>query len=606
MGLLYMNRPKGPKFPMGNIFSKENSGNEAGATSRVLLIFGSGIVFFQFVTLLFVSAGFFFDVSITPYHLPISIFSLAAFLIASCFIFPFRQKLLSFLFLSGLLAGSFYLSLEVSKSFFDISYDGQAYHQEALIQLVRGWNPVYHLLSGPEANNMDRWLNHYSKGVWFCQSVIFKATQNIEAAKLFHIWLMMAAFSIAFSFLLGFRGLPLWLAFLISLLAAFNPVSIYQSLSFYLDGQLMLLVVILVATLGLVYRATGSKRFHYLLLFMAISILVNTKLTAGIYASILIFGYLTFLWFAKRTEILREVFAVSAGAFLLGFLIFGFSPYVTNTLSQGNPLYPALGTDRSDYTAPQFPSNFTGRNSAFLLFYSIFAKSDNVRGPDKMAFLKAPFTISRDELEAFTDTNAKQGGFGPLFGGGILLAFIVFAAALIDLYRLRGKLTRGSDPASLDGFEIGRQKNIGIGLFCSALVLLTCLINPASSLARFIPQMWLFPIFAFLLAYFSKNQLIRIVGYAIIMVLLLNSALVAFAYYRYNCEITSVYRQRLGEMAQKSKENPIQFCFGHFRTSNVWRFEQLGIIFEVVERKEECRNGQRILPNSIILKCTPD
>jgi hypothetical protein len=89
---------------------------------------------------------------------------------------------------------------------------------------------------------MDRWLNHYSKGVWFYQSVIFKATQNIEAAKLFHIWLMMAAFSITFSFLLRFQGLPLWLAFLISLLAAFNPVSIYQSLSFYLDGQLMSLI----------------------------------------------------------------------------------------------------------------------------------------------------------------------------------------------------------------------------------------------------------------------------------------------------------------------------------------------------------------------------
>ena len=606
MGLLHMNRPKGLMLPMGKIFSGENSRKEARAAFSVLLIFGSGIVFFQFVTILFVSAGFFFGVPITPYHLPISLFSLAAFTIASCFLFPFRQKVVAFLLLSGLLIGSFYLSYEVSKSFYDISYDGQAYHQEALIQLVRGWNPVYHHLSGSEANNMDRWLNHYSKGVWFCESVILKATKNIEAAKLFHIWLMMAAFSITFSFLLGFRGLSPWVSFLISLLAAFNPVSIYQSLSFYLDGQLMSLVVILVATLGLVYRGTGSNRFHYFLLFMAISILVNTKLTAGIYASILIFGYLTILWFAKKIEILRKVSAVSTGAFLLGFLIFGFSPYVTNTLSQGNPFYPALGTDRSDYTAPQFPSNFTGKNPIFLLFYSIFAKSDNVRGPDKMAFLKVPFMVSWDELRAFTDTNAKQGGFGPLFGGAILLAFFVLTAALINLYRLRGRFIRGNDPPAPERSEIGGKTNIVIGLVCSALVLATCLVNPASSLARFIPQMWLLPIFAFFLAYFSKNHLIRIVGSVIIVTLLLNNALIAFAYYQYNCEITRVYRHRLGEMAQESKENPIQFYFGHFRTSNVWRFEQLGIIFEVVERKEECRNGQRILPNSIILKCTPD
>jgi hypothetical protein len=336
---------------------------------------------------------------------------------------------------------------------------------------------------------------------------------------------------------------------------------------------------------------------------MTTSTLVNVKLTAGIYASILIVGYLFILWFTKKIPVLREVFLISTGAFLLGFILFGFSPYVTNTLSQGNPFYPALGTDRSDYTAPQFPSNFTGRNSAFLLFYSIFAKSDNVRGADKIAALKVPFTVSRDELKAFTDTNAKQGGFGPLFGGAIVLAFLVLAAALINLCRLRGKPTRGSDPAGPERIEIGRKTNIGIGLFFSALVLFTCLINPASSLARFIPQMWLFPIFTFFLAYFSRNQLIRIVGYAIIITLFLNNALVAFAYYQYNFEITGLYRQQLGEIAQESKEDPIQIYFGHFRTSNVWRFEQLGISFKVVERKEECNNGQKMLPNSIILKC---
>jgi len=593
-------------MPKGSLFSRENSRNEANAVPSILLVFGSGIVFFLFVIHLFVSAGFLFHVSITPYHLPIGLFSLAAFLAASCFLFPFRQKLLAFLLLSGLLTGSFCLSFEVSKSFFDISYDGQAYHQEALIQLVKGWNPVYHPLTSPESNNMHRWLNHYSKGVWFYQAVIFKATRNIEAAKLFHIWLMTAAFSITFSFLLLLKCFPLWVAFLVSLLAAFNPVSIYQSLSFYLDGQLMSLMVILVVTLGLVYRETGSNRFHYFLLFMTLSILVNVKLTAGIYASILIVGYLTILWLTKKLRVLREVSTASIGAFLLGFMIFGFSPYVTNTLSQGNPFYPALGTDRSDYTAPQFPSNFTGRNSAFLLFYSIFSKSDNVRGPEKTAFLKAPFTVSKDELKAFTDTNAKQGGFGPLFGGAILLAFYVFAAALVNLFRLRERVFRGDDLADPKRYEIGHKTNIVMGLFCSALVLSTCLINPASSLARFIPQMWLLPIFAFFLAYFSKNQLIRIMGYAIIMALLLNNALVGFAYYQYNREITGLYHQRLGEMARESKENPIRFYFGHFRTSNVWRFEQLGILFEVVERKEECRNGQRILPNSIILKCSPD
>ena len=601
-----MNLPKGSRSAFRSFFTEGKHGNRAGAASLALLIFGSGIIFFLFVTILFASIGFLFDISITIHHFYFSILSLLGFIIIATFLFPFRHRLLVFLLLSGLWVGSFYLTFEVSRSFFDLSYDGQAYHQEALIQLGKGWNPVYQQLNGPEANNLDRWLNHYSKGVWFYESVIFRATQDMEAAKLFHLWLMMAAFSITLSFLLQFKGLPIWLAFLVSLLAAFNPVSVYQSLSFYLDGQLMSLVVILVASLGLIYKGKESNRFHYFLLFMTIAVLLNVKLTAGIYASILIAGYLAILWFTKKTEILREVFTVSTGAFLLALVIFGFSPYVTNTLSQGNPLYPALGTDRSDYTAPQFPANFTGRNSAFLLFYSIFSKSDNVRGPDKTAVLKLPFTVSGEELKAFTDTNAKQGGFGPFFGGAVLLAFIVFATALINLYRSWGKTIRGMDQPDSESLEANPNTNIGIGLFCSALVLSTCLINPASSLARFIPQMWLLPIFAFFLAYFSKNQLIRIVGYAIIMTLLLNNALVAFAYYKYNSEITGVYHQRLGKMAQESKENLLKFHFGHFRTSNVWRFEQSGINFEVAERKEECKNGQRILPNSIVLKCPSD
>jgi hypothetical protein len=592
--------------PIPSLFPEEKSGNKGRVASMVLLIFGSGIVFFLFVTILLISVGFFFGFSITHQHLYIILLSLLAFIIASCCLFSFRHKWMVFLFLSSLLAASFFLSFEISKSFFDLSYDGQAYHQEALIQLIRGWNPVYHQLSSSEANNMDRWLNHYSKGVWFYESMIFQVTQNIEAAKLFHIWLMIAVFSITFSFLLRFKDLRLWLVFLISLLAAFNPVSIYQSLSFYLDGQLMSLIVILIVALGLIYMGGESIRFQYFLLFMTISILLNVKLTAGVYATILIVGYLALLWFIKKIELLHKVFTVSAGAFLLGFIIFGFSPYVTNTLSQGNPLYPALGTDRSDYTDPQFPANFTGKNPAFLLFYSIFAKSDNVRGPDKIAVLKTPFTVSKDELMAFTDTNAKQGGFGPLFSGAILLTFFIFAAALLDLYLFRNKPIRRDDPRDPERFEIDRKKHIGVGLFCSFMLLSTCLINPASSLARFIPQMWLLPIVAFFLAYYSKNQLIRIVGYAIIMALLLNNALIAFAYYKYNSEITGVYAQRLDKMAKESKENPIQFHFGHFRTSNVWRFDQLGIIFEIVERKEECKSSERILPNSIILKCTPE
>ncbi len=211
-----------------------------------------------------------------------------------------------------------------------------------------------------------------------------------------------------------------------------------------------------------------------------------------------------------------------------------------------------------------------------------------------------------EELHAFADRIAKQGGFGPLFGGTVLLAFLVFASTLINLWGLRGRAIRKDDQADSEDLESEHKKKIAVGLFFSALILSTGLINPASSPARFIPPMWLFPMGAFFLSYFSKNQLIRVVGYAIIMTLLLNNALAAFAHYKYYFEITRIYHQRLGKMASESQKNPIPFHFGHFRTSNIWRFERLGIRLEVGERKEECQNGERILPNRIVLKCNPE
>jgi hypothetical protein len=393
------------------------------------------------------------------------------------------------------------------------------------------------------------------------------------------------------------------LAVLISFLVAFNPVSIYQSLSFYLDGQLMSLMVILVAVLGFIYRE--SKWIHYWLLLMVIPVLVNVKLTAGIYTGLIMIGYMGMLWVKSKFEQLCKTLIYTLFAFFLGFVLFGFNPYVTNTLQRGNPFYPALGTDRSDYTYPQFPANFIGKNSFTLLFYSIFAKSDNVRGLEKQAYLKIPFTVSKDELGAFTDTNAKQGGFGPLFGGAILLSFPIIIGVLLNLYS-RSKKT-GPEENNLGWKEPAANgaslPNIYLGLFCLALILATCLINPASSLARFVPQMWLFPIIAALLGYSLQNKLFRTVGHLILMVLILNNVLIGYTYYQYNLKITGVYNQRLEKMAAISLENPIQIYFGHFLSSNTLRFDRFGIVYSIAGKKEECRNGQRILPSSIIMKC---
>jgi hypothetical protein len=594
---------KGLFFPRDGQ-DREPAHSPSGTVTATLLIYGSTVLFSLFFSLFLSSVGFALGIPLTSGHFFFILPSTLAFALISSLIFPYRGRLSGTLIVLGLLVFTFYLSLYISRNFFDISYDGQGYHQEALMQLSSGWNPFYEQLNSLESNNMDRWLNHYSKGVWIYESILFKVTRDIESAKLFHLWLMSAAFIFALSFLLRFKKIPTTFIFLVSLLAAFNPVSIYQSLSFYLDGQLMSLMVILLAIMGLIY--TESNGYYYFLLLMVISVLVNVKLTAGIYAFIFVAAYMAILWMKKRHGRLRKVFLSAGGAFILGFLLFGWSPYVTNLVYQGNPLYPALGTDRSDYTLPQFPANFNGKNSGYLLFYSIFAKSDNVRGTDRLAHLKVPFTFSGDELKAFTDTNAKQGGFGPIFGGAILLSFLVAIWGLVTLWREKRRLGNhkgNSRGVHREGAKEAPLATIGLLLFCMGVILVSCLINPASSLARFIPQMWLFPIFAFFLAYHSNKRPVRMIGGLIIWILLLNNILIAYTYYGYNSNITGLYKDRLGRFAATGEQNPHKFYFGHFRTSNTSRFNKLGIHYEIVENKEDCGNGKRILPNSIILKC---
>lgn len=574
-----------------------------GGISDSFLILGSTMVFFLFASILLTSLGFLFRVPITSMHFFMAAGITFLYALLSLLMRPGPNRLIGISWVVFVLVIAFFLSLWAGNSFLDISYDGQEYHQEALIQLNRGWNPFYQQLNSLQSNNLDRWINHYSKGVWFYATMIFKVTKEIESGKLFHFWSMIAALFLILSFLLRFENLSRSLAVLISFLVAFNPVSVCQSLSYYLDGQLMSLMIILIVVLGFIYRE--SKWVYYGSLLMVIPVLVNVKLTAGIYAGMTLIGYLAMLWLKSKFEQFRKTLTFALFAFLLGFVLFGFNPYITNTLQMGNPFYPALGTDRSDYTFPQFPANFIGKHSFSLLFYSIFSKSDNVRGPQKKAYLKVPFTVSRDELRAFTDTNAKQGGFGPLFGGAILLSFAILIGALLSLDS-RSKKTepQKSSPAGKEAeADGGSRPKVYLALFCLGLVLATCLINPASSLARFVPQMWLFPIIAVLLAYSLKNKVLRILGCLILVILVLNNALIGYTYYSYNLRMTSLYNQRLGEFADLSRGDPIPFYFGPFLSSNTLRFDRIGIAYSIVEKKEDCLNGKRILPNSIILKC---
>lgn len=70
------------------------------------------------------------------------------------------KKMFYFATLLLLLAIIFLACIYAAGCLYDLSWDGQAYHQEAVIQLRNGWNPFH---DAPLKGIHSVWINHYAK-----------------------------------------------------------------------------------------------------------------------------------------------------------------------------------------------------------------------------------------------------------------------------------------------------------------------------------------------------------------------------------------------------------------------------------------------------------
>ncbi|BAY47545.1 hypothetical protein SAMD00079811_51630 [Scytonema sp. HK-05] len=148
--------------------------------SNSLLIIGTAIFVLAFL-IVFLSSIFF----ICNYTISTSIFiisflaSIAYCLILSRILLPqssFRHRLwIVTLFILTML-----ISIWISSAFYDLSWDGQVYHQKAVYHLANNWNPF-------KAKVGDIWVDHYAKGPWIYAASIYKLIGQIEVGKTFNI-----------------------------------------------------------------------------------------------------------------------------------------------------------------------------------------------------------------------------------------------------------------------------------------------------------------------------------------------------------------------------------------------------------------------------------
>lgn len=304
----------------------------------------------------------------------------------------------------------------------DNSFDGLAYHQEAVLRLAAGWNPFYGNAADYGVGN-ETFINSYPKASWISGAAVLLSTGQIEAGKLWNLTMIVtagAAVTCALLRLTNFRPL---IAVGVGLLAALNPVSVSQSTSFVVDGLIASAVAILIASVSIwVVELRLSSLIAALLAFV---LLVNLKFTGLVYGGVFFAAAGAMIWYRHGFRRALELAAISLLAVSVSTLLFGYSPYVRNVREHGDPFYPIHGALETIGLGPNGfhrPANMLGRNRVAAFLISNFSFSQGVRTPNSTT-LKIPFRVSREELWGRVyEVDIEAGGFGPLYSGLLLLA----------------------------------------------------------------------------------------------------------------------------------------------------------------------------------------
>lgn len=442
----------------------------------------------------------------------------------------------------------------------DFSGDGQEYHLPAILALAQGWNP-FHAQQLAEWNpgfesgvTSGIFVQHYAKGAWLLAAATFRGSGLLEGAKIWNLLYPLATLLVAEAMLRRMGLARVW-AWGLALAIAANPVGLYQLPSFYVDGQLAALYT-LVLLLSLDYLVKLQRRM-LALIAVCLVLLVNIKFTGLVYAVGLIFGLAGGAWLWGRRAGLSSYFPVACMATLVAVIVVGYQPYVTNTLQQGHPFYPVLG--REDGRNVQWrsaPPQFLAMNRVEKLALSLGSPSSGSSG---MPAWKRPFSLSKQEVFAFFTTDVRYGGFGPWFGGILLLTLVSLP------FTLHGRMPR---------------LIAGVGV----LVAMTVLVNPEAWWARLSPQLWLVPPLLILIAVLNRKKWLRLGAAAVLVALLGNALLVGGANWGRAIQKNLAFRSQLAQLNPTPDALPWVSIPLRFRMATESRLQNLGIAYRLTDR----------------------
>lgn len=464
-------------------------------------------------------------------------------------------------------------ALIIANYFFDGSFDGQWYQQHAIYNIFNGWNPIWENPSPIQTPFEETRLihHHYARAFWIIGASIYAGTGSLEGAKMLHILLM---FSIGYStyYALSFLPqIPKWTRIFISIISILNPVSLNQCLSFYNDGLNSSLYLILAAlAFAYIKRQLSGESTYWEMLGMIISIILvlNLKLIGIlVIGSIWAIVFIT-LWLYQQKKALLPFTLIVGISCSAAICIWGFQPYIKNTLQYKHPLYPINKPEYyQSYIINQTPAFLRNEGRIKILWYSIFLRPSSVMY-QKIVQRTIPFGLDEESGLLFYNGSAPLiTGWGLWFGETLILATFL----LIICFFIRPKFALAF---------------LGINLLWIAI----CLTMEYPSWARYLSHLFLFVILPPILGLSIQNKWLKGLSYIQLLIILGNSLILGYLYIDFNLGYSQKLRKELNSLAHSNKRVVLLENFPGI-ASYTARLKKYDVSYRIVSHlSEPCQN----------------
>jgi hypothetical protein len=442
----------------------------------------------------------------------------------------------------GLTLGLTILAIAVSAAFYDLSWDGQWYHQVGIYRIAEGWNPLTTPMQAFTGHN-QLWVRHYAKGPWYMGAALMATTGNVEWGK-FVTWLAVDAAFLAVLAACLDAGMRRWRAMAVGAVIVLNPVVTSEIVSYLVDGLMVCYLACYAAALF-----SGFRRPNRLVVFVgaaAVICSINSKFTGLVFLCFVTAGAGPYCLFKCR-DLFWRFAGMNLAAILLGTVVFGYNPYITNILHCGHPFYPLMGT-KAHPSLPQqgndqiekyeTPHNLMGRNRFIRFGYALFGRPGaQPYNNDPDARLMWPFMVPLQDLAMYRYHETRVAGFGPFFSGALLISLLLTGWLL---------------------FKAGMPR--GLLLLSYVALALSLLVSIHTWWARYGPQMWWFPILPVVAIFWGSRSRVQTgLAWGLITILLINGLIVAAVRMHWEVTSTRTLHRQLVELRNSDKELDVDF-----------------------------------------------